>query len=232
MEQGSQSDIKRRVPPYGPVKGMVEGLQLLQRASPSVVDEALLRSNNVAPNNEYKVVGALRYLALIDDEGKPTEKSRLLKTRGATYMLNLQELVRQAYGDLFKRISLRDASRDLIYNYFVTEAKMGSEMAAKATRFFIELCRLAGFDTSSDLQGGRPPKASGLKTAQLKAKRAAPRREAGVAEPRAPVAPAATSLPLMLAVTPEMAKMEEDDLEQLFRRMLRAWRRAIDDRSE
>ena len=194
-----------------------------------MVDESLLRANKVAPNNEYKVVGALRFLDLIDDEGKPTEKSRLLKTRGATYMLNLQELVRQAYADLFKRISLREATRDLIYNYFVTEAKMGSEMAVKAMRFFIELCRLAGFETSPDLQGGRTLKAAGPRVVQPKTRKAPAPRAIVTPEPRVAVAAVTPGLPLMLAVTPEMAKMGEEDLEQLFRRMLRAWRRAIDD---
>ncbi|MDO8674344.1 MAG: DUF5343 domain-containing protein [Dehalococcoidia bacterium] len=228
MELGTQSDIKRRVPPYGPVKGMVEGLQLLQRLSPSLVDEALLRANKVAPNNEYKVVGALRFLDLIDDEGKPTEKSRLLKTRGATYMLNLQELVRQAYSDLFKQIALRQATRDQIYNYFVTEARMGGEMAVKAMRFFIELCRLSGFETSAELQGGRAPKSASPRTAQPRAKKAPSYPAVSTRDEMPTVVSSTTSLPFTLAVTAELVSMNEDDLEQVFGRILRAWRRAIE----
>ncbi len=214
---------------------MVEGLQLLQRLSPTIVDEALLRTNRVAPNNEYKVLGALRYLDLVDDEGKPTDKSRLLKTRGPTYMLNLQEIVRQAYADLFSQTNLREATRDRIHNFFVTEAKMGSEMAVKATRFFIELCHLAGFETGSDLQGGRQAGTTGRQR-QAVAKAKKPRvqeEEVPASEPKAVVtsAPTPVGLPLVLAITPEMASLGEQDLEQLFRRMLRAWRRALEDSS-
>src|SRR5262245_29355248 len=82
----------RRTPPYGPARGMLEGLRLLQRTSPNVVDQELLRSQGIARGNEYKVVGALRYLGLIDEDGRPTDRARLLKARGPLLTLNLQQI--------------------------------------------------------------------------------------------------------------------------------------------
>ena len=61
-----------------------------------MVDAKLLKTNGVAPGNEYKVVGALKYLNIIDDDGKPTAKSRLLKTRGPSYLLALQDIVKHS----------------------------------------------------------------------------------------------------------------------------------------
>ena len=133
----------KSLPPYGPAKGMIQGLELLQRSNPARVDEALLRVHGIAPHNEYKVVGALRYLGVIDEHGVPTAKSRLLKTRGAAFKLHLQDIIRTAYADLFASIPAGEATREKIYNYFVTEVGLAGEMATKASRFFIEICRLA-----------------------------------------------------------------------------------------
>ena len=71
-------------------RGMLQALNLLRRTTPSRIDSDFLRINKIAPGNEYKVVGALRFLGLIDEDGKPTEGSRLLKTKGTTYTQALQ----------------------------------------------------------------------------------------------------------------------------------------------
>ncbi|MFC2059333.1 DUF5343 domain-containing protein [Chloroflexota bacterium] len=90
----------RITPPYGPTRGMLQALDLLRRTTPLRIDSDFLRSSGVAPGNEYKVAGALKFLGLIDGDGRPTGKSRLLKTRGSTHTQALQEIVRDAYRDV------------------------------------------------------------------------------------------------------------------------------------
>ena len=82
--------------PYGPTRGMLQALQLMRKTTPSKIDGSYLRSNQIAPGNEYKVVGALRFLEIIDDDGRPTEKSRLLKTKGPAFTAALQNIIRNA----------------------------------------------------------------------------------------------------------------------------------------
>jgi hypothetical protein len=145
-------DLEARVliPPYGPSRGTLQALQLLRRTTPTRIDSDFLRVNKIAPGNEYKVVGALRFLDLIDEDGRPTESSRLLKTKGATYTLALQDIVRNAYSGVFHKMKPKEITRDGIYNYFVTEGGLGAEMATKATRFLIKLCRLAEIEIAPD----------------------------------------------------------------------------------
>ncbi|MFN8532709.1 MAG: DUF5343 domain-containing protein [Dehalococcoidia bacterium] len=213
----------RRTPPYGPAKGMLEGLRLLQRTSPNLVDQELLRTNGIARGNEYKVVGALRYLGLVDEDGRPTERARLLKARGAVQTLNLQQIVREGYPTLFRKLDMRTASRDDIYNHFLADLGLQPEMAAKATRFFLELARAAGLQIGverSDLHDDRPLDL---------------RRSAGDAKARArvaPVRPAAIEIqrsdaPTLSIVMPsETVSMSEDELAGFFGRVIRAWRTA------
>ncbi len=214
---------KLNVPPYGPSQGMLRGLQLLQRVTPSRVDEPFFRAQGVAPGNEYKVVGALRFLGLIDDEGRPTERCRLLKTRGATFTLALQETVRQAYAGILGRLRPEDATRDRVFNYFVGEMGLGTEMANKAARFFIDLCRFAEIPLAASAE--RPRGQAGLPVHPASAAMASPRRRRLAEESPLPVM-AASSFPLVLTLTSEMAAMEEDQLARLLAKMRRAWQRA------
>lgn len=208
---------KGLLPPYGPTSGMIQALQLMRKTTPQRVDSDFLRSNRIAPGNEYKVVGALKFLGVLDADGHPTEKSRLLKTRGATYTLALQEIVRSAYRGLFSSLRGKDATRENIYNYFVTEGELGAEMAAKATRFFIQLCRLAAIEIAPEVQAARGER----KRRSPRPRKKPPPRPA--TQPRA----AEPVFPLVFALTPEMADMDQEKLTELFRKMRTAFRESL-----
>ncbi|MFC1963522.1 DUF5343 domain-containing protein [Chloroflexota bacterium] len=205
----------RNTPPYGPARGMLQALELLRRTTPHRIDSDFLRASGVAPGNEYKVAGALKFLGLIDNEGRATDKSRLLKTKGITYTQALQEIVRTAYRDLFQGLQEKEATSDEVYNYFVTEGGMGSEMATKATRFFVKLCRLAEIEL---LSGNTQASVSKRKRAEKKLRHYPQPRFRD--ETTAP-------LPLVIALTPETAVMDVNHLTDLFRKMRIAWERSL-----
>jgi hypothetical protein len=203
---------------------MLEGLRLLQRTSPSIVDQELLRANGIARGNEYKVVGALRYLGLVDEDGRPTERARLLKARGAVQTLNLQQIVREAYPTLFRKLDLRSATRDDIYNHFLADLGLQPEMAAKATRFFLELARAAGFQVGVDRTDTHDERVIDLR----RTSEAAASRRPRATQPRpAPIEVARSDAPSLSIVLPsETVSMSEEELAGFFRRVLRAWRAA------
>ncbi|GIW10905.1 MAG: hypothetical protein KatS3mg061_1962 [Dehalococcoidia bacterium] len=216
----------RRTPPYGPAKGMLEGLRLLQRSSPSIVDQELLRAHGIARGNEYKVVGALRYLGLVDEEGRPTERARLLKARGAVQLLNLQQIVRDAYPTLFRKLDLRTATRDDIYNHFLADLGLAPEMAAKATRFFLELARAAGFQVGVERHGVDEQLAD-TRRAAASDSTASPRRARSTAAALPPSSLRASEGPTLNLVLPaEALSLSEEELAGFFRRVIRAWRAA------
>ena len=206
-------DLESRgaIPPYGPTRGTLQSLQLLRRTTPVRIDSDFLRVNKVAPGNEYKVVGALRFLNLIDEDGRPTENSRLLKTKGATYTLALQEIVRNAYSGVFQTLKPDEITRDAIYNYFVTDGGLGAEMATKATRFLLKLCKQAEIEIAPDAAQPAP---------RTRRRGRAPRQgyRQGIVESLAEEGQPPT-LPFVLALTPETAEMDVDQLAELFRKV-------------
>lgn len=220
---------QRELPPYGPAKGMLEGLQLMTRLAPTRVDERLLRQHGVAPRNEYKVVGALRYLGLIDYEGRPTEASRLLKTRGPVFIEGIRTITRRSYPQIFERYDLEHATRDDLYNHFVTEHQMGGEMATKALRFFLDLCKLGDMPMNPGLEARRGRRPGSRNRATIERLQAI---EEGIAAPPSRggrrARTEAAGLTVSLALTPEMMLMDEDRLTEFFSRVRRALSRAFD----
>jgi hypothetical protein len=207
------------VPPYGPTTGTIQALQLLRKTTPPKVDGDFLRANKIAPGNEYKVVGALRFLGLIDDDGTPMEKSRLLKTMGSAFTLALQEIIRSAYRELFHYLDVNKATREDIYNYFITEGKLGTEMAAKAARFFITLCRMALIELGTDGQAS---------SGSARGKGAANSRRRGNPEDRTQPGDDTPTIPLIVTLTPEMAEMDIDQLTELFRKLRTALNQSLE----
>ncbi len=205
--------------PYGPTKGMMQALQLMRKSTPSKIDGNYLRMNKVAPGNEYKVIGALRFLGIIDDEGKPTEKSQLLKTKGVAFTAALQEIVKNAYKDFFQQFEGTKCAHEDIYNHFITVNCLGPEMAAKTTRFFVQLCHMAEIDLgiySRDRTSAVARKGSGT---NRKTK----------AEQVMQVQGTGNGIPLILALTPEMAAMDTEELAQFFMKLKKALARASEE---
>lgn len=222
-------DDKPIPPPYGPTEGMLQGLALMQRLSPTRVDAKLLKANKVAPGNEYKVIGALRYLGIIDEAGKPTDKSRMLKTRGPSYQLAIQDILRTAYRDLFDHINLKNATRDQIHNYFITKLGLGVEMSAKATRFFLGLCLLSEMPLSPELSSDKDISSS-AKRKVITTKVVKPiRNRQNINKPqKSPERPPFDTYPhVILAITPEMAGMGIGQLTELFRKLNKAIRNSL-----
>jgi len=214
------------IPPYGPTRGTIQSLHLLRRTTPARIDSDFLRANKIAPGNEYKVVGALRFLGLIDDEGRPGENSRLLKTKGATYTQALQDIVRKAYSGVFRGLKSRELTRDAVYNYFVTQGGLGTEMATKATRFLITLCRQAEIEVAPD-----EPRPARRNQSKPRPQRQSYRYPQPGATPPDDGPPGYPTIPFVLALTPETARMDVEDLTELFRKLRVAFEQAHTTRS-
>ena len=140
-------------PPYGSVKAFKNFFDMLERRTVDRVTKDIVRKNNLtSKGNEYKLIGGLRFLGLIDKDGYATEKLKGLHFVGKKFTRNLEKVVREAYEELFSDISnLESASRADIINSIMSVYNVRRGTAREAVRVFIYLAKKAEIPLSSKI---------------------------------------------------------------------------------
>jgi hypothetical protein len=134
-------DFEGRRAPYAPISALERFFERIRdRSVPEHVDYRFLQKLNVASNNEYSLLSALKFLGILDERGRPTHAYRLLQSTDR-FQDTLRHLVETAYSSVFESGAHEWAFDDLV-NYF--RRTSSASQAKNAARFFQAVCRLAG----------------------------------------------------------------------------------------
>ncbi|HEX8918469.1 MAG TPA: DUF5343 domain-containing protein [Chloroflexota bacterium] len=132
-----------RKAPYAPIVALREFFERMRDMSPPArIDRRFIQKMNVASNNEWALLSALKFLGVVDERGVPTHAYRLLQTTDR-FQDTLAHLVRQSYADLFAS-GIHRRGTDELRDYF--RLTSSPSQARNATRFFREVCALAGME--------------------------------------------------------------------------------------
>jgi hypothetical protein len=83
--------------------GLVQAVNQLRKAFPAQVSAETLRKLGIAPNNETYVINILRYIGVIDADGKKTNEAGPIfsKHEDSEFQKAFADLVKSSYSDLF-----------------------------------------------------------------------------------------------------------------------------------
>jgi hypothetical protein len=126
-------------------------LSVIQRQNPSVIDSAFL--SQIAPSNEGKLLAQLKYLHVIDEQGKPTKLLPALNMVGEEQKKGFQEIAREAYFDLLGEVKIERAVPDDVVNFFIRKYTFTRDKAINAAKFFLYLAEKGSMPVSSELSG-------------------------------------------------------------------------------
>lgn len=144
-------DFKGRKAPYAPVSALEEFFDKIKNVSvPARVDQRFLQKLNIAANNEWSLLSALKFLGVIDQQGVPTPAYRRLLSKDQ-FEDTLRHLVESAYASVLEMGGL-GMSMDDLANYF--RVASSPSQAKNAARFFRAVARMAGLE---DGRPGTPP---------------------------------------------------------------------------
>lgn len=146
-----EHEFRERKAPYAPISALREFLAKIRNVQvPNRVDRAFLQKLNVASNNEWALISALKFLGIIDDRGIPTSAYRRLLS-DQTFGETLRHLVERSYRSLLDMGGAGMTDADL-QNYF--RVTSSPSQAKTAARFFREVAKLADLDET--LEPGSP----------------------------------------------------------------------------
>lgn len=142
-------ESSRRMAPYVSAAALSEFFDHIRYVStPKKVDAGLLLDYGTSKGNVFALRSALKFLGLIDDQGKPTPAFSSLQVMGEEFNKNLREIVTKAYADLFHKLDVSRDSREHIRNYF--SRNYSPSQSLKATILFLDLCGEAGIPTVAE----------------------------------------------------------------------------------
>lgn len=156
--------------PYVPAPGsLVQIFTQFRKAMPAQVDASTLKRLGIAPGNESVVLGVLRFLGFIDENGGRTKDGQevFLKHDDGQFAKALEKIIKSAYKDLF---DLRGEEswaldRDTLIGFFRATDETSLLTAKRQSITFETLSALSGHGEVSAAR----PKQSGQARVSKKA---------------------------------------------------------------
>jgi hypothetical protein len=141
------NDIQKKqpTPPYMSLPQLEKLIELVSTRNIPIITTSLFRGYGFNDFDATVSVGALRFLYLIDESGKPTASMSKLRLKGDARKKAFEEIVRKAYEKLFTvvdaphELSLDDLNNEMVVQYDLTPRVVRSAVPA-----FRKLCEYAG----------------------------------------------------------------------------------------
>ena len=129
--------------------GLIQAVNHLRKSFPAQVAAETLKKLGIAPNNETYVINILRFINVLDDEGKKTPKASAVFTKhnDEDFQKGLSELVETAYMDLFS-LHGKDSwslSTDKLISYFRGADHTSAIVGQRQAGTFQALAALCGY---------------------------------------------------------------------------------------
>ncbi len=150
QEQKTQSAGRRNPPARNTSRFWFERfLAVIQRQNPTIIDSSFLKQ--IAPSNEGKLLAQLKFLKVIDEQGRPTDLLVALNMVGQEQKKGFQQMAREAYSDLMAEIVIEKAVPEDLVNYFIRRYSFTRDKAVYATKFFLYLAEKGSLPVSPEL---------------------------------------------------------------------------------
>jgi hypothetical protein len=138
----------KRKPPYVAAGTLWEFFNKMKFVStPPHLDAIELQEYGIPKHWAYHLLSALKFLNLVEKNGKTTPALSSLQMRGDEFKHSLEAVVRNAYAELFTKVDPARDSRANIMNFFMKHYGISPSGAEKATTLFLDLCAEAGIPT-------------------------------------------------------------------------------------
>ena len=122
---------------------------MIQRQNPAIIDSSFL--SQIAPSNEGKLLSQLKFLGVVDDQGKPTRVLPILNMVGDEQRKAFLEIAKESYKDLLLEVKVDKAVPDDFVNFFIRKYAFTRDKGINASKFFLYLTEKGGISVSSEL---------------------------------------------------------------------------------
>ena len=140
---------RKHLPPYVSYRTFHNFVEQLQQRMPSRIDRSYW-GDILSGSTGIQLMAALRFLGLIDANGKPMERLKpLVAARGEPRTKLLQEIAYDAFGFVLKSsLDLESATYSQLEEVFHNTFQLTDNVSRKCVKFFIAMASDAGMTLS------------------------------------------------------------------------------------
>lgn len=140
-------------PPYIGVPSLQKLFNLLGTRNFSQLNVGDLESRGFSKSVAFQALQGLKFLEILDSEGKTTEKAKILALQGTGKKEQLETLVKSAYSKLFETANNAESlSKAELHDEFMAVYNLSSRLAKSAAPAFLWLCSTAGLNVSEIIE--------------------------------------------------------------------------------
>jgi hypothetical protein len=198
---------------------LVQTVEHLRKSFPPLLDSDTLKKLGIAPSNEGFVINILRFVGVIDEEGKKTDagSKAFAQHEDAAFQTGLAALVQDAYADLFDlhEEAAWSLSLDQLITFFRSSDESSAVVGRRQATTFQTLSSLSGH---GEIPQAKPsPPAKSTRASKKTSKKASPKP---AFEGAPATLPAHTALPFGMTVRIEInlpADADQQTYDRIFR---------------
>jgi hypothetical protein len=140
---------RKHLPPYVSYRTFYNFLQRLEQHMPSRIDRSYW-GDLLSGSTGIQLMAALRFLNLIDPNGKPTEQLKpLVAAKGELRTKLLRDITNESFAFVCKSsLDLGSATYAQLQEVFHNTFQLTDDVSRKCVKFFIDLARDAGLNLS------------------------------------------------------------------------------------
>jgi hypothetical protein len=149
-ETEAQEQLK---PPYGQVSWYEDFFKkILSGRDFDRLDKEWIKINIVKGPNATMIYNGLRFLGLVEQDGKTTDRLKSLRSYGDEFKQSLNKVVKEAYSLLFANVALESSKPETLLTFFAKYYGYGKSAGTAAMEIFVYLCEQAEIPIPQELQ--------------------------------------------------------------------------------
>jgi len=140
-------------PPYIAKGWIAKAFEKFSKTRINKIDGKVIRDYGIAsPGNESKVVTALKFFGIIDEEGNTIpETYKIFQFSEEKKKEELKKIIHDSYNDLFEKLNIEKINNDDLRDFFIANYDYSKVRAKGAATLFIFLCEMVGISLSEGL---------------------------------------------------------------------------------
>lgn len=158
LDNTSKFNTKEKlVPPHNNLSWYVKFFEKIQKKDFDRFDTEIIDINIIGGRNAQRMFQELRFLGLVEEDGRVTDDFKSLRRFGDEFKQNLKKIVERSYSPLFEKVALESANNETLLNFFAKYYDFGEVLAKRAIKIFVYLCERADIPIPKELTVS-PPK--------------------------------------------------------------------------